>query len=318
MMNNLFENIKGHDGVKSQILKAFDQKRLPHGLLFSGPSGVGKKQVALALAQKMLCETSNSCGKCFHCLSVAKKESEHVLLITSNTLNIKLSDVESINPFLALGSDKFKIVIIDQAERLNLSAANSLLKIIEEPPAKSFFFLISSEPYKIPITIRSRLQNIRFQTLPLDLIKSFVDAEDWVVQASQGRLDRLEEIQNQKELRQVAFDLWKKISEKGVRAYTLKFPDEVKKRKEALIICQYWQQLLRDARFMKVGESTDLIHADQKNLIEDISKQSIGKLDYFIKISLEMERHLRANVDCTLCFENFAIALQKVLTEGNL
>lgn len=315
MNQSLFEKVKGHEMVKSHILQAIKNKRLAHGLLFSGPSGVGKKGMAWAVSQRLLCETFNSCGQCYQCLSVAKKASEHILVISSSTLNIKLSDVESIHSFLALGTDKLKIVIIDLADRLNLSAANSLLKIIEEPPDKSFFFFISSKPYKLPITIRSRLQNIRFQPLSLDLMRSFVDAEDWLINASQGRLDRLQEMESKQELRQLAFDLWQKVFKKGTKPYLLKFPDEIKKRKEAISICQYWQQLLRDARFLKIGSQENLIHIDKKNLIQNLSEVSVAKLDFLIKLSLELEKNLTANVDCVLCFENFIIAMQKAISD---
>ncbi len=313
MNQGLFEKIKGHDVVKKRLFQSIEKQRLAHALLFSGPSGVGKKAMALALAQKLLCDTNSSCGECYSCLTVEKNESEHVLFISTESLNLKLEDVQSVHSFLALSTDKFKIVIIDSAEKLNSRAANSLLKIIEEPPVKSFFFFISSESSKLPVTIRSRLQTIRFGPLPLDVIRSLVSAEDWVITASQGRLDRLQELQDQKELRQTAIDLWKTIFRKGVKAQTVEFPLVVKKRKEALIICEYWIQLLRDARLMMVGETDRLIHGDQKPVIERIAQLHLQELDYLIKKSLELGKNLKSNIDCVLCFENFVITIQKTV-----
>ena len=313
MNQGLFEKIKGHDSIKERLFQSLKKQRLPHALLFSGTSGVGKKAMALALAQKLLCDSHSSCGKCYSCLNVEKNESEHVLFISTENLNLKLEDVQSIHSFLALSTDKFKIVIIDSVDKLNSKAANSLLKILEEPPVKSFFFFVSSEASKLPITIRSRLQTIRFNPLPLDIIRSLVSAEDWVIEASQGSLDRLQELQGQKELRQEAIDLWKIIFKKGAKAQTVDFPVILKKRKEALIVCEYWIQLLRDARLMMVGETNRFIHGDQKPVIEKIAQLSPQELDYLIKKSLELGKNLRSNIDCILCFENFVITIQKTI-----
>ncbi len=313
MNQGLFAKIKGHDLVKKKLFQSLEKQRLAHALLFSGVSGIGKKAMAFAFAQKLLCDTSSSCGECYSCLNVEKNTSENVLFISTESLNLKLEDVQDIHSFVALGTDKFKIVIIDSAEKLTSKAANSLLKVIEEPPGKSFFFFISSEASKLPITIRSRLQTIRFNPLPLDLIKSFVSAEDWMIAASQGRLDRLYDLQDQKELRQIAIDLWKVIFKKGVKAQIVEFPVVLKKRKEALILCEYWIQLLRDARLMIVGEMGRFIHGDQKSIIEKIAKLSVQELDCLIKKSLELEKNLRSNIDCILCFENFVISLQKTI-----
>ena len=168
----IIEKIKGHEQIKVQLKQALAKDRLPHALLFSGPSGVGKRKMAWALAQQLLCEQKELCGNCYNCISLSKKENENVFCVTHETLQIRLQDVKGIPPFLSLQSfAKAKIVLIDSAEKLNLQAGNFLLKIIEEPPPKSFFFLISSEPSKLSLTIRSRLQHLRFQALPEKLIR---------------------------------------------------------------------------------------------------------------------------------------------------
>lgn len=309
---NLLASIKGHNQVQSRILQALKQERLAHALLFSGPSGIGKKKMAWALAQRLLCESHSSCGQCYTCLSVCKKESEHILNIQTELLNLKISDVQPIHSFLSLGTTRFKIVIIDSADKLNLTAANSLLKVIEEPTDKSFFFLISSQPHKLPVTIRSRLQNIRFQALDFDIVKDLTKAEDWMIHACRGRLDRLQEIQASGDIREMSFKLWKAVSQKGLKPYLFKFPAELKKRDQALMVCQYWQQLLRDARWMKIEDQGPIIHLDQKELMESFHCFSALQLDFLIKQSLELERFLKANIDVTACFEHFLMGLQKL------
>ncbi|MGI9548503.1 MAG: ATP-binding protein [Bdellovibrionales bacterium] len=313
----LFETIKGHDEIKKNLISSIESQRLAHSLLFTGPSGVGKKMMAFAVAQKLLCETHSACGKCPACVNVQKNQSEYLLFISTEALNLKLEDVQGIHPFLAFSTDKFKIVIIDEAEKLNIKASNSLLKIIEEPPPQSFFFFISSEAYKLPVTIRSRLQVLRFYPIPLEILKQLVVAEAWMLAASQGSLDQLQEIQDQKEIRSVAIEAWTMIFKKGVQAPALVFPLVLKKRKEALMVCKYWLQFLRDARLLQVGETSRGIHKDQQDLISKITLLSFQELDFLIQKTLELEKNLRSHIDCILCFENFVIDLQSRIQSWN-
>ena len=170
----IMDQIKGHEGVKKQLLKAVETKRLPHALLFSGPSGVGKRKTAWALAQSLLCQSRPACGTCRNCLRVFKKQNENILTVSKSGLqNIRLQDLEKVRPFLSLQSfAPAKVVLMDEAESLNIQSVNFLLKIIEEPPPQSFFILIASNCSKMPLTLRSRLQNICFSPLPENIVRA--------------------------------------------------------------------------------------------------------------------------------------------------
>ena len=311
------KHIKGQDPIQFQLIQALKKNRLPHALLFSGPSGVGKRQMAWALAQSLLCEGPDSpCGSCSHCLSVSKRQSENVLCVVYETLQIRLRDVKAIPPFLSLQSfARAKVVLIDSAEKLNLQASNFLLKIIEEPPSKSFFFLISSTPSKLSLTIRSRIQNVRFQALPESIIAelSSGSAPQWMIRGSRGRLDLLEELKDQAEIRGRSFDLWSDLFKSSFQALAIDFPKKINSRKEALAICRFWQQILRDARFLKSRYQDQLIHGDKKQELEKLSFWPHGVLDTLIKEALKMEADLLANADYVLCFENFVITMKKSL-----
>ena len=314
MSIKIIETIKGHEQIKAQLKQALAKDRLPHALLFSGPSGVGKRKMAWALAQKLLCEQKELCGNCYHCISLSKRENENVFCVTHETLQIRLQDVKGIPPFLSLQSfAKAKVVLIDSAEKLNLQAGNFLLKIIEEPPPKSFFFLISSEPSKLSLTIRSRLQHLRFQALPEKLIRELAPREtpDWLIHGSRGRMDRIEELSDQQEIRELSFVLWSKLFTYSFSE--LEFPKQISNRKEALLLCRFWQQILRDARFFKSGCYEDIIHGDKKEEIKKTSLWPEWFLNVLIKKTMEMEADLQANADYSLCFESFSIFSKKNL-----
>ena len=171
-MAQLLNSICGHKFQLDKLLNAKKNKHLPHALLFSGPAGVGKKKVALALAQTLLCEKEYpACGKCDDCVNVEWENSQHILFIQPDGLYIKLESVRQISKFLSLQSfAPARIIIIDSADQMNLPSANSLLKILEEPPQDVYFILISSHLSALPVTIRSRVQTLRFLPLkPVEL-----------------------------------------------------------------------------------------------------------------------------------------------------
>lgn len=314
-MAYLGQGIKGHEKIHQRLITAIQKQNFPHALFFSGPSGVGKKKMAWAMAQSLLCDKSSpACGECFSCQRVEKEESESVLFISPKTLQIKIDEVRGITGFLALQTlARAKIVIVDEADRLNLQAANSLLKIVEEPPLKSFFFFISSSPSRLPVTLRSRLQTVRFKKLPSDIIQSLTSEEGWLISAAQGRMDIINQLKDKKELRALSLELWKRIFVKDTPPFAMNFPPELKDRKQALFVSQSWQWLLRDGRMMKAGEKSGFIHGDQGDLREQIALLPTGVLDFLIQQILLMEKNLRAYMDCTLCFEYFALSLQKCL-----
>ncbi|MBC6415915.1 MAG: hypothetical protein GDA46_05950 [Bdellovibrionales bacterium] len=327
------EKVKGHDLIQNQICKALEQNRLPHALLFSGPSGVGKKYFAWELAKSLLCEKTSSlskegeslsflersqrnykaCGFCLSCRSIEKKQSEHVLEITHESLQIRLQDLQSVLSFLSLQSfAKAKIVLIDSAEKLNSYAFNFLLKIIEEPPPKSFFFLISSQSSRLSLTLRSRVQNILFSPLSEELLTklSSPDTEKWMIKSSQGQMDLLQEFKEKKELRNLAFDLLLECFNKKSLDIDFKV---IKDRKTALDILRFWRFFLRDLRLLGLSRKDKLIHRDQIERMRKLADFSKEHLDLWIKNTLEMEYELQSNFDRTLCFENFAINLKKSL-----
>ena len=310
VFEKIAKRIKGHDPVQSYIQEALLENRLPQALLFSGPSGIGKRSMAWALAQRLLCDTS--CGKCQNCLGILARQSENVFCLKQETLQIRLKEVKAIPPFLYLQSfARAKVVLIDSAEALNAQASNFLLKIVEEPPPKSFFFLISSQPSRLSLTLRSRLQNLRFQPLPKSVLRelSGQDTEEWMISGSRGRLDLMAELKNQTELRERAFALWTQMFQKPFSS--LEILKNIGNRKESLEICRYWQQILRDARFLKMNCSEELIHKDKLKSIERLSSLSAVFLDFLIQKTFEMERDLKANADYALCFENFAISIEQ-------
>jgi DNA polymerase-3 subunit delta' len=155
-----FSDLLGHHAPRTYLEKALATSRLPHTLLFTGPSGVGKKQFALATAAHLL-RTSrerllNHSHPDFFPLQPEGKSAHHTIERFREA--IALSHTA---PFEAPA----KVFLIEEADRMQPAAANALLKTLEEPPPHTYFFLLATAPQDVLPTILSRAIRLSFQPL---------------------------------------------------------------------------------------------------------------------------------------------------------
>jgi DNA polymerase-3 subunit delta' len=143
---------------------------LPHAMLFSGPTGLGKDRFAALLVQTLLCESGAAagqpCGQCRSCLLYAADNHPDQRIVSPPEPGkaIGVDQVREANRYLTQTSQYggYKVVIITPADQLNANAANSLLKTLEEPSAHSVILLITARPARLPATILSRCQRLVF------------------------------------------------------------------------------------------------------------------------------------------------------------
>ncbi len=149
-------------------MRALAAGKVPHALLFVGPAGVGKAACARALAAALNCETRPGLG-CASCTACEKIEAgihpDVIALAPEGAGNfIQADTIRGLIERLGYPPHEgaARVVILEDAERLHLSAANAFLKTLEEPPARTHFILVTAAPDQLPITIRSRCQRVRF------------------------------------------------------------------------------------------------------------------------------------------------------------
>ena len=148
------------------------QQRLPHAILFSGTDGLGKSEFATSLAVSLLCSSPQAngepCASCPSCLLVRAGTHPDLIQLSpeDDTKAIKVDDVRDLCKAFCLTSQYsgYKVAIIDSADNMNINAANSLLKTLEEPNDQTVLILVSSRPHRLPVTIRSRCQTVFFTT----------------------------------------------------------------------------------------------------------------------------------------------------------
>ncbi len=171
-----FASVVGHARMLTLLSRAIARDALPPALLLAGPAGVGKKRVALAVAETLNCLQPrvghhlerDACGTCVSCTRIARRVHPDVLVIEPDdkgTINVATVrdaiDRAAYRPF----EGRRRIVMIDEADAMNHQAQSALLKTLEEPPSLSAFILVSSMADELLPTIRSRCPRLRFPGL---------------------------------------------------------------------------------------------------------------------------------------------------------
>lgn len=175
-----FKDIIGQERAVNILLKTIQRGRIPSAYLFAGESGIGKKFTAVNLAKALNCLTTgvviDACDGCSSCIRIDKGIHPDFLSIVPESGQIRIEEIRAIDDFLSLKAfeGRYKVVIVDDAEAMNQYAANAFLKTLEEPPEDSLIMLISSNPDRLPDTIKSRCSRINFTPLSYEACEKVI------------------------------------------------------------------------------------------------------------------------------------------------
>jgi len=198
--------ILGQQRALEQFSSAWKSRKLHHAWLLAGPKGVGKRSFAHAATRRVLAEAA---GPAFD-LPGIDTDDEHPIvrlveagshpdmrwlerLVNEKTgnlaRNISIDQVRELGEFMTLTAalSPWRVAVIDTVDELETSGANALLKILEEPPANTLFFLVSHAPGRLLPTIRSRCRRLDFAKLDDDAMTSILEAHAPKLGVAEGR-----------------------------------------------------------------------------------------------------------------------------------
>jgi DNA polymerase-3 subunit delta' len=175
-----FPGILGHERVRGLLSRALRGGRVPPALSFTGPSGVGKKTLAMALGRALLCDGPGPrpCEACSACSRGRKGIHPDLFLVEAVTRVVKIEQVREAVRAIAAGpfEGRARTFVIDDAHAMTEQAQNALLKSLEEPPRTSHIVLVTASPQALLPTIRSRCQTLRFGPLSAALVEGHLRA----------------------------------------------------------------------------------------------------------------------------------------------
>jgi DNA polymerase III delta' subunit len=313
-----FDDVLGNSRTKQILKKSLERDRVPNSLLFFGPEGVGKRDIALVLAKAMNClnKRDDACDVCTSCKAIENGNFPDVMVLSPEKNILKIEQMREMKQTAYLkpmGGQK-RIFIIDQAEKMNEEAANSVLKILEEPPSFTHLILITHNPYLILPTIRSRCQDLSFSQISKhDIEKVLVERGQEGKKARiisllvRGNLKQALNLnwEDVQPLREKAWQLFNGVwSGKGISPFV---KDYAFRRRESLEdefvqVLEILSSFGRDVLLIKSGGEGDLLlNPDRESGLQDAaSRISLGQaLDFLVKIDnalYALEKNVNVNL----------------------
>ena len=205
-MSSVFEDLVGQEHIV-EILKGAvaasrtgeESQEMTHAWVFTGPPGSGRSSAAVAFAQALICP-NNGCGTCSDCNSAKTHGHPDVEIISTEGLSIKIEDVRELLTRVAWAPSMggWRVVVMEDADRLTESAANALLKAIEEPGTRTVWLLCAPTLHDVLPTIRSRCRHLRLRTPSLEAVTNVLinrdhiapGMADFAARVSQGHIGR--------------------------------------------------------------------------------------------------------------------------------
>ena len=203
-----------------------ESQEMTHAWVFTGPPGSGRSSAAIAFAQALICE-HDGCGNCNECRSAATGAHPDVEIIRTEGLSIKVEEIREILTRVSWAPSMggWRVVVMEDADRLTESAANSLLKAIEEPGNRTVWLLCAPTLHDVLPTIRSRCRHLQLVTPSTDAVAQVLQHKDGIspnmadfaARVSQGHIGRARYLAKNEDVRNTRSTIMKlPVSLQGV------------------------------------------------------------------------------------------------------
>ena len=325
-----FSDVLGHEQTIAHMKSAIEANKVSHAYLLAGEKGSGKKMLAGIFARTLQCEAHGSepCGKCHSCIQAESGNQPDIIYVSHekpNTIGVddirtQINNDVDIKPY----SSRYKVYIVDEAQKMNQQAQNALLKTIEEPPAYAVIMLLTTNADSFLPTILSRCITLNMKTVKEDVIRNYLMKQykipdyqaDVCAAFSQGNVGKAIQLASSEdfgELKASVLQLMKRLDEIDVYEMTA----AVKQISEyKLVVNDYFDLMtiwFRDVLYMKATNDVNgLIFKDE---VYDIKKQAAKRSYQGIETILQAletaKVRLNANVNFDLVIELLLLTIKE-------
>ena len=325
-----FNEIVGHEQIIEHLKNAITMDKVSHAYIFNGPEYSGKMMLAEAFAMALQCEEHNpdGCMNCHSCKQAADRNQPDIIYVSHEKPNtISVDDIrQQLNNDIVIKpySSKYKIYIVDEAEKMNPQAQNALLKTIEEPPAYAVIMLLTTNADGFLQTILSRCITLNLKSVKDETIRKYLMSHYQIpdyqadictafAQGNVGKAIQLASSDDFNELKAAALQLLKRLED--IDLYEL--GAAIKQIGEFKLKVQDYFDLMmiwyRDILYFKATNDVNkLIFKDE---VYDIKKQaathSYQGIEAIIEALQKAKVRLNANVNFDLVIELLLLTIKE-------
>ena len=317
-----FSDIIGHEKIIEHLRKASKSGKISHAYIFNGEDGSGKMMLAESFAMTLLCEQSDTdpCMECHSCVQARGHNNpdikyvthEKADLISVSEIRSQLVDDVSIRPY----SSKYKVYIVDDAQKMNIQAQNAILKTIEEPPEYVVILLLTNNAQGFLPTITSRCVTLNLYPVSSQLLEEYLIKQyrmpDYqakiCVSFSQGNVGRAIDLAVSSEFDELKNEVLQ-VLKNIIHMQEFELLDAVKRAKiYKLQINDYFDLMAvwyRDVLLYKATQDVNhIIYKDEIYAIKDLaSKVSYEGLNEILEYLKKAKKRVSANVNLDLVVE---------------
>jgi DNA polymerase III subunit delta' len=316
--------------VLKMLKNSLVKNRVAHAYLFEGMRGTGKREIGILLTKSLYCEALidryKPCESCNNCRRINNGNHPDVHIVEPDGLSIKVDQIRNLQAeFAKKGVESLKkVYLISHADKMSVSASNSLLKFLEEPNPGTVAFLLTEQIQQILPTILSRCQILAFQPLaPHVMVKKLV--ENGVKPTKAPLLAQL--TNNLEEALKLNVDEWFAQAQKIV----LKLYEVLKKNSlEAMVTLQgdwflHFREkeqinrgldllllIFKDLLYIQLDKQEQIVFIEENERLKQFALQSSGRrISDQMSAILDAKRKLQANMNPQLMMEQLVLKLQE-------
>ncbi len=325
-----FSEIIGHERIIENMQNAARTGQVSHAYILNGPEDSGKRMLAEAFAMLLLCEAPRDgepCMECLSCRQVTAKNHPDLIRLTHGKTGISVDDVRrqivrnaEIRPYRS----RYKVFLVDEAEKMNVQAQNALLKTLEEPPSYVVILLLTTNADSFLPTILSRCVRLNLKAVDDARIRAHLmqncgvsaDRADLCAAFAQGNVGRavaLASSEHLGELKDRTFRLVGELSDLPVFRIVEELGSFTSDREESALFLELLLLLFRDVLLYKsTGREEGLIFRDQAVRTGQLAaRSSFAGLNRIFEALDVADRRMRMNVNTTLSLETLLLEMKE-------